>query len=102
MLDDLTREGFIPHLNSQFQVERGSDRIAVELTEVSEPRSSRHNQAFSLVFRGPNDQYLPQAMYRFQHPALGGFDLFIVPIGQDPQGLYYEALFNRLRRDEPE
>jgi hypothetical protein len=30
------------------------------------------------------------------------FELFIVPIGQDKHGLYYEALFNRLRLDEQE
>jgi hypothetical protein len=100
MLDDLRREQFIPYLNSQFQVGTGAEPITLELTEVSELRSSRHNEAFSLVFRGRNDQYLPQAMYRFQHSQLGEFDLFIVPIGQDPQGFYYEALFNRLRRDE--
>jgi hypothetical protein len=32
-----------------------------------------------------------------QHVQLGTFDLFLVPVGQDQQGVYYEAIFNRLR-----
>ena len=35
-------------------------------------------------------------MYDLQHPSLGKFALLLVPIGKDAQGLYYEAVFNRL------
>jgi hypothetical protein len=28
---------------------------------------------------------------------MGQLDLFIVPIRQDAQGFYYEAIFNRIR-----
>jgi hypothetical protein len=100
MLDLPTRDSFAPLLNSQFQLERSSDLIDMELTEVSELRVSRGHEAFSLVFRGPRDMFLPQATYRFNHSALGAIDLFIVPIGQDEHGLYYEAIFNRLRDRE--
>lgn len=100
MLEALTRDSFTPLLNTVFQIEWGSHSIEVELTEVSELRVSRGHEAFSLVFRGPGDRYLPQATYRFNHSALGPIDLFIVPIGQDKHGLYYEAIFNRPRERE--
>src|SRR5262245_31408240 len=97
MLDLPTRDRFAPLLNSQFQLEHSNGSIDIELIEVSELRVSRSNESFSLVFRGPGNILIPQAMYRFNHAALGVVDLFIVPIGRDEHGLYYEALFNQLR-----
>jgi hypothetical protein len=97
MLENLTCQSFIPHLNSVFRVGSDAEWIAVELVEVSEPRLSRRTEAFSLVFRGPSSTFLQQAMYRFQHAEIGDLDLFIVPIGRDEHGLYYEAVFNNLR-----
>ena len=96
MLERPARETFIPFLNTQFQV----GQVAVELVEVSELRSARHNEAFSLVFRGPRAAFLPQAMYRFHHADLGELDIFIVPIGQEDGDLFYEAVFNTLRPKE--
>lgn len=100
MLDLPSRDSFAPLLNSRFQLEGGSQSIDMELTEVSELRVSRGNESFSLVFRGPGDMFIPQETYRFNHSALGAIDLFIVPIGQDKRGLYYEASFNRVRDRE--
>jgi hypothetical protein len=102
MLESLNRDSFVPLLNSQFQVVQAATQISLELIQVSELRSSRHNEAFTLVFRGPSDLFLPQATYQFDHPSLGVCELFIVPIGQDKHGLYYEALFNRLRHEVQE
>ena len=50
-------------------------------------------EPFSIVFRGPAEPVLPQRIYRFEHDALGAFDLFIVPIGPDEAGMQYEAVF---------
>jgi hypothetical protein len=102
MLEHLTRDSFAPLLNAQFRMVQGANVISMDLIEVSELRSSRHNEAFTLVFRGPSDHFLSQSTYQFDHPSLGVFELFIVPIGQDKHGLYYEALFNRLRLEEQE
>jgi hypothetical protein len=41
--------------------------------------------------------YLDQGVRNFIHDQMGQFELFIVPIRQDAQGFYYEAVFNRLR-----
>jgi hypothetical protein len=39
-------------------------------------------------------------MYQIQHDQLGAFDLFLVPVSQDQDGVYFEAVFNRLRRPD--
>jgi hypothetical protein len=95
MLDDLARETFVRQLNTQFQVETHGGSLALELVEASDARSAPGYEAFSLVFRGPGDAFLRQAMYHFHHAAIGAFELFIVPIRQDAHSLYYEAVFNR-------
>jgi hypothetical protein len=49
---------------------------------------------FSIIFRGPSGQSLPQRIYRLEHAQLGTLDLFLVPIGPDGVGMCYEAVFN--------
>lgn len=48
---------------------------------------------FSIVFRGAGKGVLPQGTYRVAHEGIGEFDLFLVPIGQDREGVRYEAVF---------
>ncbi|HEX9373566.1 MAG TPA: hypothetical protein VF897_21310 [Roseiflexaceae bacterium] len=98
MLETLTFTTFAQQLNTPFQVERaGAVPLALELIEAREARSAPGYEAFSIVFRGPGDVFLPQAIYGMQHEAIGAFELFVVPIRQDQHGLYYEAIFNRPR-----
>jgi hypothetical protein len=35
-----------------------------------------------------------QQIYQVEHPTLGSFELFLVPVGPDEQGMCYEAVFN--------
>jgi hypothetical protein len=51
-------------------------------------------QPFNLHFRGPREMRFAQGMRHLEHPALGGLDIFLVPIGADAAGLLYEAVFN--------
>jgi hypothetical protein len=30
-----------------------------------------------------------------EHPEIGRFDLFLVPVDEDAEGRHYEAIFNR-------
>ena len=77
----------------------------VELVEVTEkgaadgrqPWATARQERFSIVFRGPREKPLQQGMYQLQHDQLGALELFLVPVGRDHEGLYYEAVFNRLR-----
>ena len=66
------------------------------LTQVTEQASDVGGECFSLLFRGPLKRPLGQATYAFDHQALGGFDMFIVPKPADRLGCYYEAVFNRI------
>jgi len=54
---------------------------------------SGRRQPFSIVFRGPRQILLPQRIYRMEHGAIGAFELFLVPIGPDQEGMLYEAIF---------
>ena len=90
---------FAEHLHSAFRVHH--EPAVIELTLIAVSDSSTPRQVmFSLLFRGPSGPALAQQIYAFEHDRLGRFDLFIVPVGQDAQGLAYEAVFNRLV-DEP-
>lgn len=95
MLDSLTKADFAENLHTVFTCDIGSDRkLDLELVELREGRSSPRQEQFALTFCGP--LALPQHMYDLQHPTLGELALFLVPIGKDEQGYYYEAVFNRL------
>jgi hypothetical protein len=54
------------------------------------------NERFTLLFRGPAHQPLPQDSYTFQHPRIGRLDTFIVPTlcTEDTTHCYYLAVFN--------
>lgn len=95
----LTHEEFAQQANSKFQVEvdENSD-VELELVEVSELKLYPQQEEFVLVFRGPSEAFLDQGVRYFKHDKMGRFELFIVPIKQDEQGFYYEAIFNRIRQ----
>jgi hypothetical protein len=66
----------------------------LELLEVLRLKSpSARAQPFSLLFTSRTHQ-LTQATFRIAHPAIGAFDLFLVPIQPDARGALYEAVFN--------
>jgi hypothetical protein len=98
-MENLTLENFSQHLNSKFSINvEGADAIGLELVEAEDLGSTPGHEQFSIVFRGPLDRPLPQALYSFEHDGLKKFELFIVPIRKDQNGIYYEAIFNRPRR----
>jgi hypothetical protein len=98
MEPSLTHEEFTQHANSKFQaeVDENSD-VELELIEISELKLYPQQEEFVLLFRGPLDAFLDQGVRHFKHDKMGRFEIFIVPIRQDQQGFYYEAVFNRLR-----
>ena len=73
-------------------------RQDMELVEVNDlgrratPQGELSN--YGLVFLARVPTALPQAVYRVEHDALGGMDVFLVPIGRDGDGVRYEAIFN--------
>lgn len=100
-LEQLTFAHFSGLLNSRFRV-RAGDGIGVELELIEAVRDAAaaggHADTFSLLFNGPVHPMLSQRIHRFEHDAVGRFDLFIVPVGCNPGGIQYQAIFNRLTK----
>ncbi len=101
MLETFTVATFAPHLRGTFRISvdaaRYLDVTLIEATDLSSGSGGKtvgRGRPFSIVFRGPRDILLPQQIYRVEHDDIGTFDLFLVPIGPDGDGLRYEAVFN--------
>ena len=103
--DQLKLETFSPWLKSKFRVALDSANFlevelasANALTQPVQPQAAGGSlqESFALVFHGPDNRFLPQRIYPFEHDQIGRFELFIVPIGQKPGFIQYQAIFNRL------
>jgi hypothetical protein len=77
-----------------FSIEAGGQTIVLELSAVNPiANSPREGGGFTLMFKGPREVALPQAIYRFTGIS-GTHEIFIVPIAADAAGRLYEAVFN--------
>jgi hypothetical protein len=76
------------------------EALLVSAVGVGQPtRPGQHvavGEAFSLVFCAPADRRLGQGLYQVEHADVGRLQIFMVPIGPDPQGrgMRLEAVFN--------
>lgn len=96
-----TRAQFAEQLNQTFVIQLGDESILhLTLAEVSEFRESARQARFSLIFTGPGETFLPQQVYSLHHEALGNFDLFLVPVGNEQDNFLYQAVFNQLRKPD--
>lgn len=97
----LTHETFVEYINTRFQVQLDETKgVELELAEVSELKVLPQQEQFAIVFRGPLEIFLGQGIRSMAHEQMGKFELFIVPVRQDQQGFYYEAVFNRVSSPE--
>jgi hypothetical protein len=98
MTEKLTSRILSDHLHSTFRLHvPDSDPVPLELISVTERNLSPQVENFSVIFRGPRGQSFAQRIHTLEHEKLGTFDLFLVPIGPDDNGMCYEAIFNRMR-----
>jgi|SRR5215213_8873887 len=101
MATQLTEAEFSKHVNTKFRV-ASEQPIELELTEVKGYLSKEHEQSgmerFSIFFNGPRDPFLPQHVYALEHERMGAFELFLVPLARDENGVRYEAVFNYFRQ----
>ena len=102
MLENFTLETFAPLVGSVFALHADPTttlELELELVEAAPLGSARApstepaRQPFSLVFRGALTPVAPQRVYQLDNAALGAFELFLVPIGPDEQGMQYQAIF---------
>ena len=102
MLETFTLETFQPLVGERFEIAADESSIDVVLAEANATQADGEPDApnggarrpFSIVFRGPLEPILPQRIYPFRQDKLGSFELFIVPIGPDDDGMRYEAVFS--------
>jgi hypothetical protein len=99
MPETLSKESFAEQLNTKFRVLlENAPEVELELAELVEFPTLTHSRSdverFSLFFYGPGAYPLSQQIYRLAHEQMGEFDIFLVPIAQEPRGYRYEAVFS--------
>ena len=77
----------------------GTCSIAATLVEVKRFKKSagrEGNTAFSALFHVTGGSVLTQNVYRVENENIGLLEIFLVPVGPDPDagGMCYEAVFN--------
>ena len=102
------RDTFAPHVGTDFRLFQQGARKGYGLrletvfdnqAQLKSRRLKAHGgECFSLYFRGPASEDLPQATYRLEHAALGTFSLFLVPgrVDESAGVVVYEAVINHL------
>jgi hypothetical protein len=89
---------FAPHVSETFWVEVGDAErfpiLLIEATALPARPGVGRDDPFHLKFRSTGPNMLVQQIHRMSTAALGELDIFLVPIGQDAEGVTYEAIFN--------
>jgi hypothetical protein len=95
-LANYTKATFRTYLNSIFELHTTQGIIAVTLLQVDDMTAPKGGECFTLLFRG-GARAQRQDTYTLVHPALGTFQLLLVPTGTDQNGAQgYVATINRL------
>ncbi len=97
MIESFTSDLFSGRTGEVFRIRLDAAR-SIDARLVGVEERARHAHAgrtpFTLLFRGPTDAVLPQRIYPMEHPELGAFELFLVTVGPDAEGMRYEAVFS--------
>jgi hypothetical protein len=92
--DAISREDFLPHLNSQFRVD-GTDCTLVEVSTAQQMVSpSAEFTSFSLLFAGPSGFVAESRSYSLEHAKMGEMSLFLSPVGLVKDRVYLEAVLS--------
>ena len=92
-------EFYAGHLRQVFSVAVGVEG-SVELTLVEARRrpprvtAGIRAEPFVLYFKSQSHILLPQKMYPFKVGDEKPYNIFIVPVGREKDGVVYEAVFN--------
>jgi hypothetical protein len=103
-LEQIRFEIFAAQLGTQFHVSKDATTtsalklVEAKLTPSTHPLAHHaadgRNEKFSLLFSGASDAALTQDTHFFEHPDIGRFAMFIVPV-RIKDATYYQAIFNR-------
>jgi hypothetical protein len=96
-LDKIDRAYFAELVDQDFEIAlKGASPLNVRLVEVRSlgaPRAGSR-EPFALEFRADPSVRLPQHIYTLSNSQLGTMEIFLVQIGADSTGAYFEAVFN--------
>jgi hypothetical protein len=99
-LETLTIDAFQPRVGETFRIRASPDidvpAALIEARAVGAGRAAGASEKripFALSFRTPPTPVLPQRIYDVVHDSLGSYEIFLVPIGPDAEGMVYEAIF---------
>jgi GNAT superfamily N-acetyltransferase len=103
MIDTLSKERFVGMVGSRFSASRDDiNSFEIDLVDIVDHGSTVSQAQFSLMFVGRADAPALQGVYTLQNEELGSFELFLVPVARDAQGLHYEAVVNRFLEERHE
>jgi hypothetical protein len=95
-LDKVNRAQLVELVDQDFEIVlKGAPSLNVRLTEVRSlgaPRAGGR-EPFALEFRADASVRLPQRIYTVSHAQLGTMEIFLVQVGADSAGAYFEAVF---------
>jgi hypothetical protein len=98
MLETLTVDTFAPHVGSDFAASAAGHDDVLTLVEVVRGRREGPEGGrapFSLIFAGQRSDLRFEHMVALAHPAIGDFELAVVPLRMLPDGNFeYQAGFN--------
>jgi hypothetical protein len=96
-----TLQDFQQCVQQTFLLAGGQETAKVELVLESvipyqaEGQEKPDSNAFSLLFKGAADFFLPQGLYAMENQHLGLVEIFITPLGRlADNNFQYEAVFN--------
>lgn len=96
-LESLTIGDFRERVGETFAATADEGRtLALTLRSVDalpRPLGDQGREPFSLEFTDSSKDHVPQQTVAVEHPSLGAFELFVVPLGPGDQGTRYEAIF---------
>jgi hypothetical protein len=97
MIEKATCETFAECGAREYRVKlEEGEGLTLELAQASPidlPSKGGAREQFSLLFNGPVEPVLPQAIYTLENEELGTFEIFLVPVAADEEGVDYEAVF---------
>lgn len=95
---ELTVAAFADRVGETFRIRGAEDRVVdvtlSEATAFGEAPAPEQRAPFSIIFSGPADAILPQAIYTIEHAEIGETELFLVPLQPNAAGAQYQAIFS--------
>jgi hypothetical protein len=94
MVELLTPEHFLPHVEKVFRVKGGRHALTLAQVEVSGVKGGER-QSFNLIFSGPPGDVLAEGMYMLEVADGPQFELYVMPIyTPEPGRQNYQSAFN--------